>query len=164
MVCWGERSESWRKIKHWRGRDTQRRWSGGIGGVGGEGMVFVFGDKRGSVMSRIMRPGHPSTTCILEMRDLVSSLKPLGVSWLRKGKKGGRPKEGGGGVCLSQNSFTFLLHHPPPPAPRPIWTLRAGVVLTAGLFLFIASSYYWQLSSLHTVRVDPQVLSVKSHR
>lgn len=43
-------------------------------------MVFVFGDKRGSVMSGIMRPGHPSTTCGLEMRDLVSSLKPLGVS------------------------------------------------------------------------------------
>lgn len=76
-------------------------------------------DKRGSVMSGIMRPGHPSATCRLEMRDLVSSPKPLGVSWLRKGRVGG-VGEWVGGVGASQNSFTlllFLLHTllPPPP-------------------------------------------------
>lgn len=47
-------------------------------GWGGGGVVFVFGNKKGSVMSRIMSTGHPSATCRLKMRDLVSSLSRWG--------------------------------------------------------------------------------------
>lgn len=83
----------------------------GLGGWGGWYLCLV--DKRGSVMSGIMRPGHPSATCRLEMRDLVSSRKPLGVSWLRKGRVGGWGV-GGGSRCIPE-----FLHPPPLPPPPP---------------------------------------------
>lgn len=57
-----------------RGRERQSKTWGGVGG----GVVFVFGNKKGSVMSRIMSTGHPSATCRLKMRDLVSSLSRWG--------------------------------------------------------------------------------------
>lgn len=85
------------------------------GPTGGGGWYLCLVDKRGSVMSGIMRPGHPSATCTLEMRDLVSSPKPLGVSWLRKGREVGAYGEG---VFASQNSFTLLLLFSSTP-PRP---------------------------------------------
>lgn len=109
------------------------------GGVGGRGEVrvgiCVRWIKGGSVMSGIMRPGHPSAPCRLEMRDLVSSTKPLGVSWLRKGRREGWWGRGAGGSVhprIPLPSSLSCSSTPPPPPPLS--------VLTAGLFLCTASS------------------------
>lgn len=95
-----KRASIWKKKK----KSSQRAW----------GRVFLCLGIKGSLMREIMRPGHPSATSRLEMRDLISSLNHWGFpEWAKEKRGGGRELRGGlrqSGEWVegSQNVFTLL--------------------------------------------------------
>lgn len=106
MVHRGTQGPRRKESKHLKKKkkNSQRAW----------GRVYLCLGIKGSLMRGIMRPGHPSATSRLEMRDLISSLNHLGFpEWEKEKRGGGRGLRGGlkqsrEWVEGSQNVFTLL--------------------------------------------------------